>query len=93
MNELSDMENNLALMVAIEETKIAVMDELAMNFQQATVINSNFKTLAEVWRQAAIDSRESSKGLMEGVKAFDYEGKIKAFLETHELNPLWMEKP
>lgn len=91
-NQLSDIHNDLALMVALESSKLEVMQHLTKCFEQLIVINTNFRQVAEVWKNSAKESRESIKIMMEGIDAFDSEGVIRAFMDNYKLNALWMEK-
>lgn len=90
--ELSDIENNLALIVALEKSKVEVMNDLARCFKQLTVINTDFQESSDIWATSAIESSKAVATLMEGIEAFDSDGKIRAWLEQHNLNPMWMEK-
>lgn len=91
MTQLTDIENNLALVIALEHSKMTVMNDLARCFEQLTVINTDFQQIAQVWKKSAIESQRAVQTMIDGIGAFDSEGKIKAWLDSHKLNPLWME--
>lgn len=90
--ELTEIENNLALIIALETSKVSVMNELARCFKQLTVINTSFQESSDVWRDSAIESGKAIQTMMGGIEAFDADGKIRSFLEQHVLNPIWMVK-
>lgn len=92
MNELSEIEHNLALLVALEQSKMETMNELARCFNQLRVINTDFRNSAEVWSTSAKESQKAIQIMIEGLTAFDSEGKIRAFLEVNQIYPLWGKK-
>lgn len=92
MPELSDLQNNFAMIVEIDRLKIEIMGNMAEQFEMLGQVVPQLKGAAQVFRNTVerlIPLEETSK---KGMQEFDMDGSIQQFLENHELGVLWKEK-
>ena len=91
-NKLSNIENNLAVMVSLTQAQIDVMESLADQYEKLTEVSSDFEVARDVWKQSANDTKNAVELQMAGLEAFDKQGKVKAFLDSHKLEAKWVKK-
>ena len=94
MNEdkLSNIENNLALLVGLTQVQVKVQESLADQYEKLIEVSENFRAAAGVWKQSAIDTENAVELQMAGLDIFDHEGKVRSFLEHNELFTMWEKK-
>jgi len=90
--QLTDMQNNLALVLALEDTKILIMKQLAKQFKQAANLFPNLNETADAFIQSAEQLQTINDGTKKLFESLGLAGNMKDFLDNHQLKPLWAKK-
>ncbi len=90
--ELSNIENNLALLVALNKAMLTVTEDLADQYTKLVEVSMDFKPVAQTWEQSGQDIKSTITIMETALEALDATGKVREFLESHMIHPVWMEK-
>lgn len=91
-HKLSNIENNLAVMVGLTQAQVDIMESLADQYEKLMIVSEDFEAARDVWKQSAIDIKTALELQMAGLAVYDTKGKVKAFLESHRLDARWVKK-
>ena len=90
--KLSNIENNLAVIIALTEAQADTMESLTEQYEKLMEVSSNFEAARDVWEESAVNTRNAIQLQMAGLDVFDKQGKVKEFLESHKLEVKWVKK-
>ncbi len=90
--KLSGIENNLAVMVGLTQAQVDVMESLADQYEKLMAVSEDFGAARDVWKQSAEDNKSALSLQMAALEGLDLQGKIKSFLEGHQLFTMWEKK-
>ena len=86
-DKLSNIENNLALIVGLTQVQIKVQESLVDQCEKLTEVSEDFREMAETCRQSVIGFKDVSE-----LQIATLGPKIKLFLEGHQLFTMWEKK-
>lgn len=91
-HNLSPIQHNLALVVGLEDRKIAAMRELADQFETLAQLETTYMTVAQVFKETAGKLEAINETSKKSMEQFGMYREVAEFLAKHTLEPTWKEK-